>query len=224
MIFKGEEISMSELAKRTGVPYQTIQYRYDKQGLRDDELIVGGVRKHKTLQYNGEEIEVTHDLKDRLRSRNISLKTVQERLDAGWDYDLATNLNKSYVTIDNTICHQMKVNKHFYHIPYDELPDLKEDNITPAHIRSGLTAGNDIYDIVPIGTVVYINGVKQTGYPDLFDEMEDEYIEKKVQAYKAERQREKKAHLYKVPQQHSESKYAKYLWESYTFKCREVAR
>lgn len=224
MIFKGEEISMSELAKRTGVPYQTIQYRYDKQGLRDDELIVGGVRKHKTLQYNGEEIEVTHDLKDIMRSRNISLKTVQKRLDAGWDYDLATNLNKSYVTIDNTICHQMKVNKHFYHIPYDELPGLQEDNITAAHIRTGLAAGNDIYEIVPTGTIVYINGVKQTGEPDVFDEMEDEYIEKKVQAYKAERHREKKAHLFKVPQQHSESKYAKYLWESYTFKCKEVTR
>lgn len=223
MIFKGEKISISELAKRTGVPYQTIQYRYDKQGLRDDDLVAGGVRKTTKLQYNGEEIEVSNELKDIMRSRNISLKTVQKRLDAGWNYELATDLNKSYVTVDDTICYQIKVNKHFYHIPYDELPNLNEDYITMPHIRSGLAAGNDIYDIVPTGTVVYINGVKHTGYPGVFDEMEDEYIEQKVQAYKAERQREKKAHLFKVPQRHNESKYAKYLWESYTFKCKEVA-
>jgi hypothetical protein len=126
--------------------------------------------------------------------------------------------------VDNTICLQIKVNKHFYHIPYDELLDLYEDEITVRGLINSLRNGNDIYDIVPTGTVVYINGVKQSGDPDVFDEMEDEYIEKKVQAYKASRYREKKPHLFQVPQQHTESKYAKYLWESYTFKCKEVAR
>lgn len=224
MIFKGEEISIRELARRTGISYGTLEYRYNQQGLRDDDLLNGkDYRKTNMFTYNGEAHEITTEERNNIISRNLNLKLVQKRLDAGWDYDLATNLSKAYVTVDNTICLQIKVNKHFYHIPYDELPDLQEQGISPQSIRNTLRKG-DIYDIVPTGTVVYINGVKHTGYPDVLDEMEDEYIEQKVQAYKAERQREKKAHLFKVPQQHSESKYAKYLWESYTFKCKEVAR
>ena len=225
MMFKGEEISIRELARRTGISYGTLEYRYNHLGLRDDDLLNGkAYKKSATLTYNGETFTVSEEDKRSFYKKGISVKVVQKRLDAGWDYDLATNLNKSYVTVDNKICFELKVKKHFYHIPYDELDDLKEDHITMPHIRSGLTAGNDIYDIVPTGTVVYINGVKHTGEPDVFDEMEDEYIEQKVQAYKAERHREKKAHLYKVPQKHTESKYAKDLWESYTFKREEVAR
>ncbi|KYH14905.1 hypothetical protein [Staphylococcus kloosii] len=225
MIFKGEEISIQELARKTGISYGTLEYRYNHLGLRDDDLLNGkAYKKSATLTYNAETFTVSEEDKRSFYKKGISVKVVQKRLDAGWDYDLATNLNKSYVTVDNKICFELKVKKHFYHIPYDELDDLEEDHITMPHIRSGLTAGNDIYEIVPTGTVVYINGVKHTGDPDVFDEMEDEYIEKKVQAYKTERHREKKAHLYKVPQQHSESKYAKYLWESYTFKCKEVTK
>ncbi|MCE5001721.1 MULTISPECIES: SA1788 family PVL leukocidin-associated protein [Staphylococcus] len=41
--------------------------------------------------------------------------------------------------------------------------------------------------------------------------------------YKEERLRKQKPHLFNVEQQHSESKYAKYLWNSYKFKCAEVA-
>jgi hypothetical protein len=225
MIFKGEEISLKGLARRTGISYGALEYRYNHLGLRDDDLLNGVPRKKTAaLTYNGETHIVSEELKKSLYKKGLSVKIVQKRLDADWDYDLATNLSKSYVTVDSTICLQIKVNKHFYHIPYDELMDLYEEKITVRGLINGLRNGDDIYDIVPAGTVVYINGVKYTGYPDVFDEMEDEYIEKKVQAYKAERHREKKAHLYKVPQQHNESKYAKYLWESYTFKCKEVAR
>ena len=224
MIFKGEEISIRELSRRTGISYGTLENRYNQQGLRDDDLLNGKTyKKNITLTYNGEAHSVTEEEKQKINKRHLTIKLVQKRLDAGWDYDLATNLSKAYVTVDNTICLQIKVNKHFFYLSYDELGDLYEAGIGIQSIRNTLRTG-DIYDIVPVGTVVYINGVKYTGYPDVFDEMEDEYIEKKVQAYKAERHREKKAHLYKVPQQHSESKYAKYLWESYTFKCKEVAR
>lgn len=41
--------------------------------------------------------------------------------------------------------------------------------------------------------------------------------------YKEELLRKQKPHLFYVEQQHSESKYAKYLWNSYKFKCAEVA-
>lgn len=224
MIFKGEEISSYDLEKRTGISRQTLDYRYKVQGLRDDELIRGRKKQNAPLIYNGEEVLLPREEIKNLRRRNLSMETIQKRFDAGWDYDLALNLNRFYVSIDNQPCYQFKVRKHLYAIPYDELIELETDEITRRQIVKGLTAGNDIYDIVPTGTVVYINGVKHTGEPDVFDEMEDEYIEKKVQAYKAERHREKKAHLYKVPQKHSESKYAKYLWESYTFKCKEVAK
>jgi hypothetical protein len=225
MIFKGEEISLKGLARKTGISYGTLEYRYNHLGLRDDDLLNGKpYKKSAALTYNGETHIVSEELKKSLYKKGLSVKLVQKRLDADWDYDLAISLSKGYVTVDSTICLQIKVNKHFYHIPYDELMDLYEEKITVRGLINGLRNGNDIYDIVPTGTVVYINGVKQTGEPDVFDEMEDEYIEKKVQAYKAERHREKKAHLYKVQQKHSESKYAKYLWESYTFKCKEVAR
>lgn len=225
MIFKGEEISLKGLARRTGISYGTLEYRYNHLGLRDDDLLNGvPYKKSAALTYNGETFTVSEEDKRSFYKKGISVKVVQKRLDNGWDYDLATSLRKSYVTIDNTICFELKVKKHFYHIPFNELPGLEEDNITMSHIRSGLTAGNDIYDIVPTGTIVYINGVKYTGLDDAWDEAVEQKIEKKVQAYKAERYREKKAHLYKVQQQHSESKYAKYLWESYTFKCKEVAR
>ena len=40
--------------------------------------------------------------------------------------------------------------------------------------------------------------------------------------YKEELLRKQKPHLFNVKQQHSESKYAKYLWNSYKFKCAEV--
>lgn len=40
--------------------------------------------------------------------------------------------------------------------------------------------------------------------------------------YKEELLRKQKPHLFNVEQQHSESKYAKYLWNSYKFKCAEV--
>jgi hypothetical protein len=225
MIFKGEEISLKGLARKTGISYGTLEYRYNHLGLRDDDLLNGvPYKKNAALTYNGETHIASEELKKSLYKRGLSVKLVQKRLDADWDYDLATTLSKAYVTVDNTICLQIKVNKYFYHFPYDELLDLFEEEITVRGLINSLRNGNDIYDIVPTGTVVYINGVKHTGEPDVFDEMEDEYIEKKVQAYKAERHREKKAHLYKVPQQHSEGKYAKYLWESYTFKCKEVAR
>lgn len=224
MIFKGEEISLRKLSRLTGISYGALEYRYNQLGLRDDDLLNGKpYRKSATLTYNGETFTVSEEDKKSLYKKGLSVKVVQKRLDAGWDYDLATNLNKSYVTVDNTICFELKVKKHFYHIPYDELGDLKEDYITMPHIRSGLTAGNDIYDIVPIGTIVYVNGVKHTGLDDEWDEAIEQKIEEKVQAYKEERHREKKSHLYKVPQKHSESKYAKYLWESYQFKCAEVA-
>lgn len=225
MIFKGEEISIRELARRTGISYGTLEYRYNHLGLRDDDLLNGkAYKKSATLTYNGETFTVSEEDKRSFYKKGISVKVVQKRLDAGWDYDLATNLNKSYVTVDNKICFELKVKKHFYHIPYDELDDLKEDHITMPHIRSGLTAGNDIYEIVPTGTVVYINGVRTTGEADEYDEEMERRIEKNVKAYKASRYREKKPHLFQVPQQHSESKYAKYLWESYTFKCKEVAK
>lgn len=225
MIFKGEEISLKGLARRTGISYGTLEYRYNHLGLRDDDLLNGkAYKKSATLTYNGETFTVSEELKKSLYKKGLSVKLVQKRLDADWDYDLAINLSKGYVTVDNTICLQIKVNKHFYHIPYDELMDLYEEKITVRGLINSLRNGNDIYDIIPTGTVVYINGVRTTGEPDVFDEMEEAYIEKKVQAYKAERHREKKAHLYKVPQQHSESKYAKYLWESYKFKCKEVAK
>lgn len=41
--------------------------------------------------------------------------------------------------------------------------------------------------------------------------------------YKEELLRKQKPHLFNVKQQHSESKYAKYLWESYSFTCAKVA-
>ncbi|PTJ79272.1 hypothetical protein [Staphylococcus kloosii] len=225
MIFKGEEISLKGLARRTGISYGTLEYRYNHLGLRDDDLLNGvPYKKNAALTYNGETHIASEELKKSLYKKGLSVKLVQKRLDADWDYDLAISLSKGYVTVDSTICLQIKVNKHFYHIPYDELMDLYEEKITVRGLINSLRNGNDIYDIVPAGTVVYVNGVKYTGYPDVFDEMEEAYIEKKVKAYKAERYREKKAHLFKVPQQHTESKYAKYLWESYTFKCKEVAR
>ncbi|MDT3959510.1 hypothetical protein [Staphylococcus kloosii] len=225
MIFKGEEISLKALARRTGISYGALQYRYSCLGLRDDDLLNGKPhKKTAALTYNGETNIVSEEFKKRLYKKGLNVKLVQKRLDAGWDYDLATNLSKAYVTVDNTICLQFKIGKHFYHVPFDELELLAEDNISLAKIRNGLVKGYDAYEIVPIGTIVYINGVKHTGEPDVFDEMEEAYIEKKVKTYKAERYREKKAHLFKVPQKHSESKYAKYLWESYTFKCKEVAR
>jgi hypothetical protein len=222
--YNGKEMTLNEIAKATGISYQTIKSRYDVQGLRGEELITGGQRKGSQLSYEGSMITLSDDERDNLKKRNLPLKRIQQRLDDGWDYDLALNLNRFYVSIDNQPCYQFKVRKHLYAIPYDELIELEMDEITRRHIVNGLTAGNDIYDIVPTGTVVYINGVKHTGEPDVFDEMEDEYIEKKVQAYKASRYREKKPHLFQVPQQHTESKYAKYLWESYTFKCKEVVR
>lgn len=216
MIFKGEEISLKGLARRTGISYGTLEYRYNHLGLRDDDLLNGVPNKKSAiLTYNGETHAVSEELKKSLYKKALSVKLVQKRLDADWDYDLAISLSKGYVTVDSTICLQIKVNKHFYHIPYDELMDLYEEKITVRGLINGLRNGDDIYDIVPTGTVIYINGVKHTGYPDVFDEMEDEYIEKKVKEYQDERRREKKAHLYKVPQKHRLDKYTEQLMKEH---------
>ena len=47
--------------------------------------------------------------------------------------------------------------------------------------------------------------------------------QQRKEALQLERMKKLKPHLINVPQRHTESKYAKYLWESYSFTCAKVA-
>ena len=62
MIFKGEEISIRELARKTGISYGTLEYRYNHLGLRDDDLLNGkAYKKSATLTYNAETFTVSEE-------------------------------------------------------------------------------------------------------------------------------------------------------------------
>jgi hypothetical protein len=84
MIFKGEEISLKGLARKTGISYGTLEYRYNHLGLRDDDLLNGVPnKKSAALTYNGETHTVSEEDKRSFYKKHISVKLVQKSLDAG---------------------------------------------------------------------------------------------------------------------------------------------
>lgn len=78
--FKGSQVEVQELSRRTGIPWSTINNRY-KAGYRDDDLIV---KRLKPMIFKGQETT----LSALSEQHNIPITTLKNRHAAGLKDDL----------------------------------------------------------------------------------------------------------------------------------------
>lgn len=217
---KTGRINFNELSRQTGILPTTLRARY-KDGVRGEELLKMRKKRNDRMiafKVNGETVYPTEEEKTVFRRQNLNSKIVQERLDNGWDYELAISLSKiNYTTLNDEIVFQMQIQGNTYSIPYDEYLDLCEEGITGKKIRLWIDNGKDLYSLVPEGTLVYINGVLHEK-ANLINAYYDEYQRQaRARNRQKERERLKKPWLYEVPQVHGRSKYCQYLMETSIF-------
>ncbi|TRL83006.1 hypothetical protein FNL13_00450 [Staphylococcus saprophyticus] len=107
-----------------------------------------------------------------------------------------------------------------YDILGDNLKAVERNGISIQGLRNRILRGWSLHDACHIP-----KRTDKAEYEMLKGVMDYEYDNTEAkEKYQDERLRKEKPHLFNVEQQHSESKYAKYLWNSYKFKCAEVAR
>ena len=91
MIFKGNEMTLSEVAELTGVKKGTLQYRHNTLGLRDDDLIKNDIRDKEIVEVDGKE----YTLIELSEAYDIHSATVRNRYHKGLrGNDLVKKVNR----------------------------------------------------------------------------------------------------------------------------------
>lgn len=219
MIYKGKEVSSTQLEKITGIHAPTLKHRYDVLGLRDDEL-VKPVGQKDVYQIDGKPYRMNAKESRMRGNKKISTNEIQNRLDLGMSMTQALSYSRKYAAKFGTLCYIVEGDEVFYYIPLKDVERLTENGISMRSVSRRIDVVEDISELLLEDTTVY---EEHCDYDQsLYDELLKKKQEKAINKMRDDKHRELKPHLYDgTPQAHEFGEYAQYLIDSYTFKCKE---
>lgn len=219
MMYKGKEVSSTQLEKITGIHALTLKHRYDVLGLRDDEL-VKPVWQKDVYQIDGKPYRMTAKESNMRVNKKISTNEIQNRLNLGMSMTQALSYSRKYAAKFGTLCYEVEGDEVFYYIPLEDVEGLAENGISMRSVSRRIDVVEDISELLLENTTVY---EEHSDYDQsLNDELLKKKQEKAINKMRDAKHRELKPHLYDgTPQTHEFGEYAQYLIDSYMFKCKE---
>lgn len=192
--YKGQEISVNQMAKYTGWRAATIRKKLN-EGVAIEDII--------NLKQN---LKLTVSQKMKRDKNGLTTKIVQKRLDDGWDLDLALELRPFYVgTVDN-IVYKTTAGGIDIEIPYKKLLELEKVGVTARTVCIRVGRGSTLEE------AMNENVVREDSIDlNQLDEMNEDIAREGLRRYKIEKARKSKPHLETVPQKHKLSDYGRYL-------------
>lgn len=189
---------------------------------------------------NDTERQLTREQAEAIWNKGLTLGQVQNRVDTGWDFFDAVELGKNYVLMDGDVCLRYDDHVRTLYIPLFMIDKLGIRHDGTRKLTHNLSMGKSLKNAVSnmFGGIFDRKLAAELAAIDDTEILKDRQMKKMRQRarqaerrreikemYRIKRDKERRPHMYDgTPQQHSFGKYAQYLADSYTFKCKEVTR
>ncbi|WP_309306555.1 SA1788 family PVL leukocidin-associated protein [Staphylococcus rostri] len=194
--YKGQEISVNQMAKYTGRETATIRNKL-RNGVSIKEILENKLTP---------ELALTKEQLKKKRSKSLTTKMIQERIANGWCLDLALELSALFVGPVDNIVYKTKAGGLDIEIPYKKILKLEEVGITARTISIRVGRGMSLEEAMN----PQLNDEEAVDYERL-DEFNEQVASAGLRRYRAEKRRKTKPHLETVPQSHKLSDYGRYL-------------
>lgn len=186
------------------------------------------------------ERQLTRDQAEAIWNKGLTLGQVQNRVDTGWDFFDAVELGKNYVMMDGDICLRYDDHVRTLYIPLFMVDKLGIRHDGTRRLTYNLSTGKSLKNAVSnmFGGIFDRKLAAELAAIDDTEILKDRQLKNMrlrarqaersreiKEMYRIERDRERRPHMYDgTNQQHTFGKYAQYLADSYTFKCKEATR
>ncbi|MDO5375713.1 MAG: SA1788 family PVL leukocidin-associated protein [Staphylococcus rostri] len=194
--YKGQKVSVNQMAKYTGLSPATIRQR-----LRNGSNVSDILKSKKLLK-----LELTEEQVKKKKSKNITTKLINERLSNGWSLDLAIELSPLFIGPVDNIVYKTTASGTDIEVPYEKMLELEKFGITSKAISVRVGNGMSLEDAIDTSA----NRAEAIDFEELED-ANKRITTERLRRYREEKRRKAKPHLNTVPQKHKLSSYGSYL-------------
>ena len=196
--YKGQKVSVNQMAKYTGWEYSTIRQR-----LRNGSNVSDILKSKKPLK-----LELTEEQIKKKVSKNLTEKIIEERVLNGWDLELAVELSSLFVGPVDNIVYKTTTGGIDIEVPYEKILELEKFGVSAKAISIRVGRGQSLEEALnPELDVDEIVGIDY----ERLDDFNKQATRAALRRYRAEKRRKSKPHLDTVPQKHKLSDYGRYL-------------